>query len=259
MIFLSDINKNLIRLLILLNLLVTIRSQEKTEQDNTEHLKDRSFFKGFALQKQFLIADNNKDRTATQHFYMFGMHSKENVNEETDEMVTNEFYFDMYKYKNDYPKTTIGHTLDLTDMEFEKERNVIIKDTLLQPIKLKNNFYKAEMKISQNDCLTLFLFLDSEENTKLEVFESRHDVYFDFRANKKNQFLSAFNTYWGHTKESYDLIYNDFPKEYENVYLKIVCPYYSYYGENTINFDLTLYHEFYNFNCNFCFSELIVS
>jgi hypothetical protein len=209
-----------------------------------------SLLKDYTLQKQFYMIDNNKENSAKNLYYIFNMYSKSNDDPNSDETIENEFMFDMYKYNKNYPTTTFGETIDMTDIEFEKENSHVMIDTVLQPIKLKNNFYKAEMEINRNDCLTLFLFLDSEESTKMEMLPEYHDVYFDFRNNSNNQFGRALINYWGHSKESFDVIYNDMPKDDEFVYLKVTCPYYSVYGDNTISFKLTLYQHTYILNSN---------
>ena len=143
--------------------------------------------------------------------------------------------------------------MDLTDLEFETEKALSFTKTMVTPLKLKNNFYKAELEITRNDCLTLFLFLDGEENTKISVYPDQHDVHFDFRKNANNGFLNAVQGFWGHSRQSFDLVYNSLDKENAHVFLKIVCPFFSVYGDEQVDFKIKLFHKSYNFESNLLF------
>ena len=218
---------------------------QKIDNENEEVLNDQSKLKDYTLKWQFLMVDNSGVATDPFHYYMFNMYAKSNLVPETNQKLENLFILDMYHYNRDYPKTLQGETLDLTDLEFEKPREMQISKTMLTPLKMKNDFYKAELEISQNDCLTLLLFLDAKESTKFHVDSKNHDVYFDFRDNADNNFNVTVDNYWGHSKESFDVVYNDMLGTFEHVYLKVLCPYYSVFGEDNISFKITKFHEDY--------------
>lgn len=230
----------------LINLANFLRAQGTSSVTDTQILKDRSHFKHYTLKKQFLVRDSNPENKDDKTYYTtFNIYAKQNKDEGSGQLVENEFYFDMYNYHKEYTSADQGPAIDMTGLEFDKVSIFQIEDTMLTPLKLKNNFYKAELKIKRNDCLTLFMFYDSEESTKMRVYKDRHDVHFDFREQGKTHFSHSVENYWGHSRESYDVMYNDVGEETDEVFLKVVCPYFSIYGENKLEIGLKLIHEDY--------------
>jgi hypothetical protein len=201
---------------------------------------------GYKVKSQFIIVDSSTSESDEYYYYLFHLYSRTNHYHENHTNVEDEFLMDMFHYNRDYPSTEIGPTMDHSLLDFgSSSSEMTISKTVLTPLKLKNDFYKLELEISRNDCLTLFLFLDSQEETKMTLNTEKHDAYFDFRKNPYNQFGMAISQYWGHAKESFDVVYNKTPITFEHVYLKIVCPFYSVYGDDQITFKVTKFHESY--------------
>ena len=226
-------------------MITPIISDENQPNINFEELLDRSHFKDYLIKKRFAMMDVEPVHRLYGYTYYFNILSKSNLDDNTGKNVENEFYFDMYYYNRQYPEESVGNTIDLTLSEIPMKAE--IKSHLATSIKIPNNFYKAEVNITQNDCLTLFIFLDSEEETKFTLFPERHDVYFDMRQSKANNFSIAVKSFYGHPKESFDLVYNDLNYK-EDLFLKVICPYFSSFGNDQISMDIKLIPEGYSFD-----------
>ena len=199
---------------------------------------DRTHFKDFYLKKRFMIIDSNPDTSSFVNGFPFGykyflnLMAKQNAND-AGVMVENEFYFDMFVHNKEYTDKTLGEMVDWTKPE-NYENGLLIDHTTMTPILIKNSFEKIELTITENDCLSLFFFMDVDEETTVQVFPRRHDYYFDFKDNHDNTFGKAIDEYWGHARDSFDIVFNDFDPQLEEVYLKVFCPYYSVFGKDQI-------------------------
>lgn len=201
-----------------------------------DEINDRSHFKDFYLKKRFLIID--LDPTTLNSFFPFGykyylnLMAKKNSLQDGSQ-IENEFYFDMYIHNKKYTDKTEGEIVDWTSTS-DVLSPLRIDHTTITPIKIKNSFEKIELSISENDCLSLFFFLDVKLETNVQIFPKRHDYYFDFRGNPGNSFSKAIDEYWGHSKDSLDIVFNDDEFEGDEIYLKVFCPYYSVFGKDQI-------------------------
>ena len=221
-------------------------ADELKDDIDIEELQDRSHFKDYSMLKKFYIVDMEPINQSYYYFYYFNMLAKSNRDEKTEVMTQNEFYFDMYYYNRKYPESPLGPTVDWTDEDATRPIKGEIKGKMISAFKINPDFYKAEISIPKNDCLTLFFFLDSEEETSYTLFPSRHDVYFDMRKSKANNFSEAVDSFYGHANESFDLIYNDL--DYEgDLFLKVVCPYFSNFGNDEISLSVQFIPEGYSF------------
>jgi hypothetical protein len=236
--------------ILILYLFSFISSETQKENIDFNELLDQSHFENYSLKKQFYIVDIEPEHSGYAYTYYFNILGKKNKSQNSDEMIQNEFYFDMYYYNREYPKIHNGIPLDFTQKDFSNPQNVQIFHTIATSVKLKNDFYKAEIDIKKNNCLTLFIFLDSEEETDFTLYEDRHDVYFDLRKSRANNFNDALSSYYGHAKESFDLVYNDIDFQ-DDLFLKIICPYYSTFGDDKIDLNISLISHDYYFDGKF--------
>ena len=238
-------------------IIMTKICEDMKEDIDFNELLDRSHFKNYSMRKQFYIVDPEPNHHQYYYFYYFNMLGKTNKDPETQKEVENEFYMDMYYYDREYPKIPESPMKDLTQTDHKEPQKVRIESRIISTFKIKSDFYKAEINITNNDCLTLFFYLDSQEKTTYKLYPSRHDVYFDLRESKHNNFPEALNSYYGHSKESFDLIYNDLETE-DDVFLKVVCPYFSNFGSDSIDFEISFVphdYKFEGFNGSFCLNE----
>jgi hypothetical protein len=73
-------------------------------------------------------------------------------------------------------------------------------------------------------------------------------VHLNFQESSNNTFNEMVANYWGHSKESFDVVYNNISTEQDHVFLKIMCPFYSHYGDDKIDINVTKFQENYNLN-----------
>lgn len=233
-------------LMLILMILGMAHTQSETENATEEELRDMSKFKDYSLKRAFKIIDMEPHHQY-YYFYFFNMLAKRNQVAGTDMTLENQFFFEMYYYNRKYPDTEVGPTLDFTQKDLSSPQSLEIKDTMIAAIRVKPDFYKAELKIPKNDCLTLFIFLDSQEDTKYELDKHLHDVHFDFRENRFNNFDEAVQNYFGHNQESFDVVYNDL--DYDgDLFIKVVCPFYSNFGNDEIKIELKMIPKDYQFD-----------
>jgi hypothetical protein len=239
--------------------LLCLIAQNKCSEDSKDNidineLQDRSHFKDYSLLKQFHIYDMEPEKKSYYYFYYFNMLAKSNLDPDNTTMKENEFYFDMYYYDRSYPTDPVAQTVDWTEKDLTNPVSAKIQSKIISAFKINSDFYKAEINIPTNSCLTLFFFLDSEETTDYKLYPSRHDVYFDMRKSRANNFSDAVDSFYGHANESFDLIYNDL--EFSgDLYLKVVCPYYSNFGNDDIDFNVTLIPHGYDFQGKIILTE----
>ena len=213
---------------------------EEEQQVSIEELKDRTHFENFDMVKSFMIVDVDPESLNTDtpkgFYYYFNMLSNKPSGIET---TPNKFYFDMFYYNQSYPAEPKGSTDDETSLDLKTPKEIIFSESVVSNIKLKNNFYKAEVSISNNSCLTLFLFMDTREDTEFEMFENRHDFLFNM-SQSSNNFHTSLEKYFGHSKDSFDIVYNDLETDQNEVYLKVVCPYFSVFGNKSVSLSINL-------------------
>lgn len=237
-----------VNLFFLVILIFGIKNEEE-QPVSMEELQDRAHFEDFDIHRQFLIVDVDpatlNSITPKGYYYYFNMLS----NKPSDPNQTpNKFYFDMFYYNQPYSSDPIGPTIDHSSLATKTPQSISLEDHIVTNIKLNNNFFKAEVSISKNNCLTLFLFIDSQEKTDMTLFERRHDFLFDMSSSSNNFYASMVN-YFGHARDSFELIYNDIESSEENIYLKALCPYFSVFGEKSIDLTLTLIPHDEPFSC----------
>lgn len=235
-------------LLSMLILLKPICSPKGKSFNIDKETKSKNLLTDYQIKSQIILVDNKNEKLKKSYYYQFNIYAKRNYSSHENKTIENEFIFKMLDYDHEIPSKTVQSTIDITDIKFEEKYKLSIKSILMTPLKLKNDFYKLEINIPKNNCMTLFMFLDSKQNTDIiESTEGNH-IYFDFRENADNQFTQAVDNYWAHTKESFDVLYNEMSSSYENVYLKIMCPFYSKFGNDQIQLEITKFQESYFFD-----------
>lgn len=219
-------------------------SKGQDSNSSLEDLIDRSHFEGYEFVKRFLIMDFDPSSIGSEqpkgYYYYFNLMAEKVKNENSLEEHPQKFFFDMFDYNKVYPSKVFGNRIIKNELELLKDEPIELGHHMLTEIVLPNNFYKLEANISENDCLTLFMFLDSKPLTDMTLIEKSHDVLFDLTANPKNNFYFSVKNYFGHSRDSFDIVYNDIGSFDEKVYLKVACPFFSAFGSNQIKLNLKL-------------------
>ena len=227
--------------------LITMSLIKSSASQNTEN--DIFNTDNKSLENKFSIRENKTSDPSNSKEYIFEIYSKENINPTTNKSVENEFVFKMENYeKNDPLNIDLNNTdqndktLDLSTTDTIKNIKLDSSNNMIKTIKLKNNFVSIEFDITKNDCLALFLFLDSTRENKVQRNKDNTIIYFDFRGDSVNGFDNSVNNYLGNSQEEYDVIHNSLldEKSIEDIYLKIVCPYFSQKGEDKIEMSMTV-------------------
>lgn len=221
-----------------------------------EDLIDRSHFEGYEYFRRFLIMDFDPSSINSEepkgYYYYFNLIAEKVENEDSVEKHPQKFFFDMFDYNKEYPTEVFGERIIKNDLQLLSHEHIELGHHMLTEIVLPNNFYKLEANISENDCLTLFMFLDSEPLTDMTLIKKSHDVLFDLTSNPKNNFYFSVKNYFGHSKDSFDIVYNDIGSYDEKVYLKVACPFFSAFGSNKIKLNIKLIPSNHSdFNCIF--------
>lgn len=252
--FFNHVSFNFLKLPIILYS-VFILTQCILSDDNSSlmDLLDRSHFENYEYVRRFLLIDPDPETIDTLnplvYYYYFNILAEKPSGTETDNQHPQKFFFDMMDYNKDYPESTFGAKIDHSNLGFNTETEAEIGHNMVTDIVLPNNFYKAEISISENNCLTLFMFIDSHPLTDILLYKKSHDVLFDMSSSPNNNFYFSVKNYFGHARDSFEVVYNDIGSFSDKIYLKVACPFFSVFGENKIKMKIKLIPSNYEFNC----------
>ena len=241
-------NSNICVQLAIIFLSLSSTSSLTTKQNITQsELIARSKFKDKVWKKEITTFDQDPQNQPYGYIYHFNMLGQVNKDTVSGKINVDEFFFNMYNYQRGFPTILKGSTMDYNFEEISTPKSVLIRNTMVTTVRLKPDFHKAEIKILKNNCLTLFTFLDTEEYTDVRVYEDKPDVYFNMKESRANNFNEAFYFFYRGFKNGHDVVYNEFNHK-EDLFLKFVCPYYSAFGKDEIDLEISIITKNDQFN-----------
>lgn len=144
-----------------------------------------------------------------------------------------------YKFKmNNFDPDFIGkhdsvHYELNEDYFYQEKQNISMKGEILHSLKLKNNFSEIEIEIIENECLSLFFFVDSTPETTLIVDQDKFEVIIQNEFIDLNDELNNINIL---DNKKFQIVSNNLDQEY--IYLKGFCPFYSTFLSKSVIYDL---------------------
>ena len=221
---------------VLIKIIIEVKSLETLDSDISNGI--RPINGPHNLLKKLQISEINP-KTDLIHTYNFLFSGEYVDNIETS---PNKFYFDMVNYSQKFTNI-LGEDINLSNGITQNEQHLEIGGFIIRNIKLPSQVSKVEIEIIENDCLTLFLFLDPSKFTNLNVIPDAYRVILDLQHSSIQNFSQKADDLESFTSGSIHKIFNNLGYQGESIFLKVFCPFYSSFKTHNILLSIKLHFD----------------